>query len=42
MRKGYRELATKTKNAVIIDADRPVAEIHKTVLRELVGYNILD
>jgi dTMP kinase len=42
MRQGYRELAAKTKNAVIVDADRPVAEIHKTVLRELSGYNVLD
>ncbi|MDR1123138.1 MAG: dTMP kinase [Elusimicrobiota bacterium] len=42
MRKGYREIAAKTPNAVIIDADRPVAEIHKTVLHELVNYSILD
>ncbi|MDR0646311.1 MAG: dTMP kinase [Elusimicrobiota bacterium] len=42
MRKGYRELAAKTKNAVIIDADRAVAQIHKTVLRELAGYGVLD
>ena len=42
MRKGYREIAAKMQNAVIIDADRPVAEIHKTVLRELSNYAILD
>jgi dTMP kinase len=42
MRQGYRELAQKTKNAVIIDADRPVEEIQKTVLRELENYGILD
>ncbi|MDR0734948.1 MAG: dTMP kinase [Elusimicrobiota bacterium] len=42
MRKGYREIAAKTANAVIIDADKPVAEIHKTVLRELSNYAILD
>jgi dTMP kinase len=42
MRKGYREIAAKTPNAVIIDADRPVADIHKTVLRELGNYAILD
>ena len=42
MRKGYRELAAKTKNAVIIDADRPVSEIQKTVLRELTAYGVLD
>ena len=42
MRKGYREIAAKTKNAVIIDADRPVAEIQKAVLREIDSYGILD
>jgi len=42
MRKGYREVAAKTKNAVVVDADRPVAEIQKTVIRELENYGILD
>ena len=42
MRKGYREIAAKTKNAVIIDADNPVAKIQKTVLREINEYGILD
>jgi len=42
MRKGYREIAQKTKNAVIIDADRPVADIQKALLRELTSYGILD
>ena len=42
MRKGYRELAAKTKNAVIVDADRPVTEIQQAVLREIRSYGILD
>lgn len=42
MRQGYRELASKMENTVIIDADRPVAEIQKTVLDELEKYNILS
>ena len=42
MRRGYREIAAKTPNAVIIDADRPVAEIEKTVIEEIKKHNILD
>jgi dTMP kinase len=41
MRKGYRELAEKTPSAIIIDADRPVKEIQKNVLEELVRHDIL-
>ncbi len=42
MRQGYRELASKMENTVIIDADRPVTEIQKAVLDELEKYNILN
>ncbi len=42
MRRGYRELAAQTKNAVIVDADRPVADIEKTVLEEIKKHNILE
>jgi dTMP kinase len=41
MRKGYRELAERTENAVVIDADRPVADIQRVVLEELVKHDIL-
>ncbi len=42
MRRGYREVAAKTENAVIIDADRPVAEIEASVLEEIKKHNILE
>lgn len=42
MRQGYKELAAKVDNTVIIDADRPVAEIHTSVLQELDKRNILS
>ena len=42
MRQGYKELAAKVDNTVIIDADRPVAEIHASVLQELDKRNILS
>jgi len=42
MRQGYRELAAKTENTVLIDADRPVAEIQQSVLQELERFNILN
>jgi len=35
MREGYKELAKKTKNAVLIDADNTVEEIHAKVLAYL-------
>ena len=35
MRQGYRELAKKQENAVVIDADGYVEEVHKTVRDEL-------
>ncbi|MDR0953698.1 MAG: dTMP kinase [Elusimicrobiota bacterium] len=41
MRQGYREIAQKTPNAVVVDADRPVKEIWRTVLDELVKHDIL-
>lgn len=41
MRQGYREIAQKTENAVIIDADRPVKEIQREVLELLVKHDIL-
>lgn len=42
MRRGYKELAEKTENAVIINADRPVAEIEQSVLKEIKSHNILE
>lgn len=42
MRRGYREVAARTENAVIIDADRPVAEIEASVLEEIKKHNILE
>ena len=42
MRRGYKELAAKTENAVIINADRPIAEIEQSVLKEIKRHNILE
>lgn len=42
MRRGYKELAAKTENAVIINADRPIAEIEQEVLKEIKRHNILE
>jgi len=42
MRRGYREIAATMDNTVIIDADRPVADIEKTVLQEIKKHNILE
>ncbi len=42
MRRGYREIAAKMSNTVIIDADRPVADIEKTVIEEIKRHNILE
>ncbi|MDR1684478.1 MAG: hypothetical protein LBR90_03350, partial [Elusimicrobiota bacterium] len=41
MRQGYRELAKKTPNAVVIDADKEILDIHRVVLGELVRHDIL-
>lgn len=41
MRQGYRELASKMDNAVIIDADRPVVEIQTSVIEELSNRGII-
>jgi len=41
MREGYKELVKKTKNAVLIDADNTVEEIHAKILAYLKEYNIV-
>lgn len=41
MRQGYRELAQKIENTVLIDADKPVADLQQEVLSALEKYNIL-
>lgn len=41
MRKGYRELAARQKNAVIIDADNDIKTVQKFVLEEIKKHNIL-
>lgn len=41
MRRGYRDIASLTPNAVIINADRKVTEIKADVLAELKKHNIL-
>ncbi len=42
MRQGYREIAQTMPDTVIIDADRPVADIHETVLAEIANHKILE
>ncbi|WP_424245354.1 dTMP kinase [Elusimicrobium posterum] len=41
MREGYKELVKKTENAVLIDADNTVPEIHAKVMGYLKEYEVL-
>ena len=41
MRKGYREIAAKQENTVIIDADNDIKTVQETVLKEIKKHNIL-
>lgn len=41
MRQGYREIAAKQKNTVIIDADFDVQTVHEAILKEIKKHNII-
>ncbi|MBO7604944.1 MAG: hypothetical protein J6S61_00560, partial [Elusimicrobiaceae bacterium] len=41
MRRGYREIAAKQENTVIIDADNNIKTVQEAVLREIKKHNII-
>ena len=41
MRRGYREIAAKQKNTVIIDADNDIKKVQEAVLKEIKKYKII-
>ena len=41
MRQGYREIAAKQENTVIIDADNDIKTVQETVLKEIKKHNII-
>ena len=41
MRQGYREIAARQENTVIIDADNDIKTVQETVLKEIKKHNII-